>query len=94
MMRPGLGKDGDTGEQPNVFYADIWRGKDQVYAGPRQIDAASQATFTWGDGSYIHSFDYEVDAQSGRSAGKNIEGRTINPNRVKNPIRKVSTKAE
>ena len=85
LIRGGLGKKGGKSTPaPVVLYADIYK-KDSVYVGPRKTDAASQATFYFGDGNHVLSFNWSMNAQNTRSAGKEDQGKFLNPNNKKKP---------
>jgi hypothetical protein len=73
--------------QPMMFYANISK-PGSAYAGPRQIDAASQKTFIWGDGNYIIHFDWQIDLHSNKGQQKKSTGKTVNPDAPKKPVEK------
>lgn len=80
---------GSAGGQPTQYHADIYKGPNEIYAGPRQIDAESQATFTFGTGEYIVQFDARENAQTGRNAAKKTKGKTIKPTKAEDPIEEI-----
>ena len=55
-----------------IGYADIYSdpsSKPKVKVEPRQVDAAPQATFNYGDGTYLIKFSYKQDAKAAERAG-------------------------
>ena len=63
-----------------------------VYVGPRKSDAEAQFTFTWGDGLWLHTYEYSDDAQKPKKGGggaavvgpqrdSNGQNTTIQPNK-------------
>ena len=65
----GQGKGPGQSSQPMMFYANISQ-PGSAFAGPRQIDAASQKTFIWGDGNYIIHFDWQIDLHSNKGSAE------------------------
>lgn len=69
LSRGGTGQGGVGGRPPMVMYADPWE-KGSMYVGHRQTDGSSQATFTYGDGSHVISFEFTVRPQKDRGGGE------------------------
>lgn|GEM_PF-1521565 len=94
LMKGALGKGNGASEaccaQPMIYHANIYK-QNSVYAGPRQSDGESQATFTFGDGGHVQSFDPKQDAQTGQGAGKQTQGKTVNPNKASDPVEEVKS---
>ena len=85
MIRGGLGKEGGKSTPPAaVVYADIYK-KDSIYAGLRKVDGGAQATFTFGDGTYLKSFTWTVNIQDNRNSGNSVQGKTVTPNDAQKP---------
>jgi hypothetical protein len=79
LMRATLGKDGQPIEQPVVMYANIYE-KDSVTIKCRDVDAESQATFTFGQppeggDELLIDFTYSIKLQRGRGAGEQIKSK-------------------
>jgi hypothetical protein len=57
--------------------AQIFKGKNSVYLGPRKIDDSPQASFNYGDGKWVMQFHYTKDGKAGERGGSS--GSTTNP---------------
>jgi hypothetical protein len=68
-----------TGGAPIIRYAEIFQ-KNHVYRGPRKLNAASQATFTVGDGKHVVEFDWTLDVQSPKGSGQGMQNKNKVPN--------------
>lgn len=72
LLRSSLDSDGNDGDQPMIQSVDIYSsgGKD-IYVGPRQIDAGSQATYVFGQGDHrVVDFKGTISTQAGVEAGE------------------------
>lgn len=69
LIRGGAGQGGVGGDPPLVMYADIWN-KGSMYLGPRKSNDSPQATFTFGEGRHVVSFEYRVAPQAQRHGGE------------------------
>ena len=91
LIRGGTGDEGGKSTPPSaVVYADIYK-KNSIYAGLRKVDGASQATFTFGDGTYLKSFDWSINIPENRNAGNYVGGQTVTPSDAKDPIKEAKT---
>ena len=87
LIRGGTGKDGGKSTPPAaVVYADIYK-KNTIYAGLRKVDGGSQATFTFGDGTYLKSFDFQINIPDTRNSGNYVGGKTVNPSNAEEPVK-------
>ena len=64
-----------------VMYAEIYD-KNKLYMGPRKLDQAAQATFTfpWGEGGPVLDFFLDVNPQDRRGGGESGESETSTVN--------------
>ena len=69
LIRGGVGKGEAGGAAPMVRYAEIEK-KGKMYVGPRKLDGEVQATFTYGDGTYVFEFEPCVRPQTNRGGGE------------------------
>ena len=56
--------------RPMIFTALPFEGKKVAYLGPRKVDDPPQATFHYGDGSYVIQFHYTQDGKAAERGGQ------------------------
>jgi hypothetical protein len=75
LLRSSLGEDGEKGDQPIIQSANIYSsGGKEMYVGPREIDAGSQATYTFGQNEHLLvDFKGTISTQAGVEAGEGAD---------------------
>jgi hypothetical protein len=85
LRKGGVGEGACNASNPIVMGHALY--SNEIYVGPRKTDGASVATFTYGDGGYVRSFDPNIDARkkhgpesvSGTSKLKDAVGKSEKP---------------
>lgn len=67
----------DSSLVTSILTAQIFKGKNSVYLGPRKFDDSPQATFHYGDGKWAMQFHYIKDGKAAERGGSS--GSTTNP---------------
>jgi hypothetical protein len=70
-------------KKPMIITADLWKGKNNAYLGPRKTDDSPQASFNYGDGTYVIQFHYSKDDKSDERSG--ISASRANPKDAPKP---------
>ena len=82
-------KSGKTGEPP-IMHADIRKDAKSIICKKRNLNAASQMTFTYGDGQYIEAFSWQVGTSKKSGSDRKKETKSGNMDSIKKATQEVS----